>query len=134
MNVPLLIAGGLALFAAAVHGLAGEVLVVRPLPTEELPGTRFGGPRATKAMIRASWHIATFAFLTVGAALVLTGSVLGGEVGRAVSVVAAVASSGFAVVTLAAALALGPHALRRHLGPLALTAVAAFAWWGVLLS
>ena len=33
--------------------------------------SRFGGPRATKTMIHATWHMTTVAFLTVGFALLL---------------------------------------------------------------
>ncbi|MEA2435744.1 MAG: hypothetical protein QOF65_300, partial [Thermoleophilaceae bacterium] len=56
MNVPLVIAGSLAIVAAGVHGGAGEVLVIRKLSTETLAGSRFGGPRMTKTMIHVTWH------------------------------------------------------------------------------
>jgi hypothetical protein len=75
MNVPWVVAGSLALLAAAIHGVGGEVLVVRKLSPEVLPSSPFGGPRMTKLMIRATWHITTSAFLTVGSALLFGGSV-----------------------------------------------------------
>src|SRR6476620_11215925 len=98
MNVPLLAAGSLAIVAAAVHGVGGEVLVVRRLSPAMLPASRFGGPRMTKTMIHATWHITTIAFLTVGAALVLAGSVLHGDAARGIGLLAAGASTGFAAV------------------------------------
>jgi hypothetical protein len=85
VNAPLIAAGCLATLGAAVHGVAGEVLVVRKLSPSMLPSSRFGGPRATMAMIHASWHLTTVAFLTVGAALLLSGSVLHGDTARAMA-------------------------------------------------
>ena len=134
MNVPLIVAGSLAIVGAAIHGVAGEVLVVRRLSPAMLPPTPFGGPRTTKTMIHATWHMTTIAFLTVGFALVLSGSVLHGDAARGIGLVAAAAFTGFAAV--AVALGAGykqfPRALFRHPGPLVLTATAALAWWGAL--
>jgi hypothetical protein len=133
-TVPLIIAGSLAVAGAAIHGVGGEVLVVRKLSPEMLPSSSFGGPRTTMAMIRASWHITTIAFLTVGSALLLSGSVLDGDASRGIALVAAAASTGFAavVVGLAIADAGSPRFLFRHPGPVLLTLVAALAWWGAL--
>jgi hypothetical protein len=134
MNLPLIVAGSLALVAAAVHGVGGEVLVVRKLSVGTLPSTRFGGARMTKAMIHVSWHIATIAFLTAGIALLLSGSVLDGDAAQAVSIVTAGASTGFAAITigLGAAYNRSARALLHHPGPVALAAIAALAWWGSL--
>lgn len=131
MNVPLLVAGSLAFIGAAVHGVGGEILVVRRLSPRALPSTRFGGPAATKAMIRGTWHMTTIAFLTVGSALVLSGSVLHGDTARGIAVVAAGAATGFAALAVGSALARAPRALLRHPGPPLLTAVAVLAWWGI---
>ena len=90
MNVPLLVAGSLALLGAAIHGGGGEILVVRKLSPGGLPSTPFGGPGMTKTMLRASWHMTTVAFVTVGCALVLSASVLRGDTARAIGLVAAV--------------------------------------------
>ena len=134
MNVQLFAAGFLAVLAAAIHGGAGEVLVVRRLSTETLAGTAFGGPRMTQAMIHVTWHLTTIAFLAVGIALLLSGSLLQGDAARAVGLVAASMSTGFAAV----ALGLGAtdtrtaRSLLRHPGPVALAVVAALAWWGAL--
>ena len=133
MNVPLTIAGSLGILAAAVHGVGGEVLVVRKLSTEVLPSSPFGGPRMTKTMIHVTWHMTTIAFLTVGSALLLSGSVLHGDTARGIALVAAGASTGFAAV----AMGLGtytqsPRALLRHPGPAVLALTAALAWWGAL--
>ena len=134
MNVPLIAAGCLAILAAAIHGVGGEVLVVRKLSLGTLPPTRFGGPRMTKAMIHVTWHVTTVAFLTVGSALLLSGSVLDGDTARAIGLAAAAASTGFAVVAvgIGAAYMRSPRGLLRHLGPVVLAATAALSWLGAL--
>ena len=132
MNVPLIVAGSLAILGAAVHGVGGEVLVVRKLSPEMLPSSRFGGPRLTKTMIHVTWHITTIAFLTVGTALLLSGSVLHGGTARGIGLVAAGASTGFAAVVVGLGGAYSPRSLFRHPGPAVLTATAALAWWGAL--
>ncbi len=128
MNVPLIVAGSLAILGAAVHGVGGEVLVVRKLSLDMLPSSRFGGPQAT--MIHVTWHMTTIAFLTIGAALLLSGSVLHSDAARALGLVGASASTGFAA--LAVGMADSPRSLFRHPGPAVLTATAALAWWGAL--
>lgn len=133
MNVPLLVAGAVALLAAAVHGVGGEALVVRRLSPERLPSSPFGGPGMTKLMIRATWHITTFAFVTVGIAFLLAGSVLEGELARGITLVAAGASSGFAALALGGALIHSPRVLLRHPGPVGLTTIALLAWWGLAI-
>jgi hypothetical protein len=130
MNAPLIAAGSLAMLGAAVHGVGGEVLVVRKLSPAMLPTSRFGGPRTTKTLIHATWHMTTVGFVTVGSALLLAGSVLDGDTARAMGLLAAGASTGFAAV--AVGLAASPRSLFRHPGPAVLTATAALAWWGAL--
>ena len=134
MNVPLIVAGSLAILGAAVHGVGGEVLVVRKLSPGMLPSSRFGGPAATKTMIHVTWHMTTIAYLTVGSALLLAGSALDGDRAQAIGLLAAAASTGFAAlaVGLGAAYTQSPRSLFRHPGPAVLTATAALAWWGVL--
>ena len=134
MNVPLVVAGSLAILGAAIHGVGGEVLVVKELSPGMLPSSRFGGPRTTKTMIHVTWHMTTIALLTVGSALLLSGSVLHGDTARGIGLVAAGASTGFAAVAvgLGAAYAQSPRFLLRHPGPAVLTATAALAWWGAL--
>jgi hypothetical protein len=134
VNAALILSGSLAIVAAAIHGVGGEVLVLRKLWQGTLPSTRFGGQRMTKAMIHVSWHIATVAFLTVGAALLLSGSVLDGDAAEGIGLVAAGTASGFAAVALglAAAHTRLPRSLLSHPGPAVLTAIAALAWWGAL--
>ena len=134
MNLPLVAAGSLAILGAAVHGVGGELLVVRKLAAGALPPSRFGGPRMTLAMIHASWHLTTIAFLTVGAALLVSGVALDGDARRAVALLAAGATTGFAalVVGLGAAYMRSPRSLLGHPGPLVLTTTAALAWWGAL--
>jgi hypothetical protein len=130
MNVALIAAGSLAVLGAAVHGVAGEVLVVRKLAPAMLPPSRFGGPKLTRTMIHATWHMTTIAFLTVGSALLLAGSVLHDEAAQAIALLAAGASTGFAA--LAVGMGTSPRSLFRHPAPVLLTATAALAWWGAL--
>jgi hypothetical protein len=134
VSAPLIVAGSIAILGAAIHGVAGELLVVRKLSPGTLPSSRFGGPEMTKAMIHVTWHMTTIAFLTVGAALLLAGSVLHGDTARALGLLAAGASTGFAVlaVGLGGAYRQFPRALLRHPAPVVLTATAALAWWGAL--
>src|SRR4051794_7750788 len=133
MNAPLIAAGVLGITAASIHGAAGEVLVVRKLSPRVLPPTRFGGPRMTMSMIHVSWHIATVAFLAVGASLLVAGLFLDGDAARAVAFTAAAASTGFAVVVLAlGAGTQSPRSVLVHPGPVVLTAIPLLAWWGAL--
>jgi hypothetical protein len=133
-DVPLIVAGCLAVTGAAVHGVGGEVLVVRRLSPEVLPSSPFGGTRMTRAMIHVTWHITTVAFLAFGVALLLSGTALDGDAAQAMARLAAGACTGFAAlaVVLGAAETRSPRALLRHPGPVLLTAVAALAWWGAL--
>ena len=134
MNAPLIVAGSLAVFGAALHGVGGEALVMRRLSPGTLPSSRFGGPRTTKTMLHASWHMTTVGFLTVGCALLVAGSALHGDTARGMAIVAAGAATGFAAVTvgMGAAYSRSPRFLLRHPGPALLTATAALAWWGAL--
>ena len=134
VNVPLIVAGSLAILGAAIHGVGGEVLVVRKLSPAMLPSTRFGGPGMTKTMIHVTWHMTTIAFLTVGSALLLSGSVLHGDTAQGFGLLAAGASTGFAAlaVGMGAAYTHSPRSLFLHPGPVVLTATAALALWGAL--
>jgi hypothetical protein len=130
----LIVAGSLAVLGAAVHGVAGELLVVRRLSPAVLPGSRFGGPRTTQTMIHVTWHMTTIAFLTVGCALLLAGTVLDGDTARGFGLLGAGASTGFAALAVGLGLALGasPRTMLRHPGPALLTVTALLAWWGAL--
>src|SRR3954467_5602449 len=98
MNAPLIAAGSLALIGAAVHGVGGEVLVVRKLAPAMLPPSRFGGPRGTQTMLHATWHMTTVAFLIVGVALIVAGSALHGDTAHAIALLPAGAFTGFAAL------------------------------------
>jgi hypothetical protein len=134
VNVPLIVAGSLAILGATIHGVGGEVLVVRKLSPAMLPSSRFGGPRTTRLMIHVTWHMTTIAFLTVGSALLLSGSVLHGDTARGFGLLAAGASTAFAAlaVGLGAANTRPPRSLFRHPAPAVLTATAVLAWWGAI--
>jgi hypothetical protein len=134
VNAPLILAGSLAILGAGVHGLGGELLVVRKLSAAMLPPSRFGGPSATMRMIHVTWHMTTIAFLTVGCALLVAGSALHGDTRRALGLLAAGASTGFAALAVGmGASAPGfPRALLRHPAPAMLTATAVLAWIGAL--
>jgi hypothetical protein len=133
VNVALIVAGSLAILGAALHGVGGELLV-RKLSPGTLPSSRFGGPRTTKTMIHVTWHLTTIGFLSVGSALLLSGSVLHGDSARGIALVAAGASTAFAALALGLGVAHthSPRSMFRHPGPAALTATAALAWWGAL--
>jgi hypothetical protein len=133
MNVLLALAGALAILGAAIHGRAGEV-VVRRLSLAALPSSRLGGPETTKLMIHITWHLTTIAFLTVGVALLLSGTVLDGDSAQALALVAAGASTAFAAVMLGLGFAYtkSARALLRHPGPTIFAAIAVLAWWGAL--
>jgi hypothetical protein len=133
VNVPLIVAGSLAILGAAIHGVGGEVLVVRRLSPGMLPPTPFGGPRATKSMIHVTWHMTTIALLTAGSALLVSGSVLHGDAARGIGIVAAGAFTGFAALAVGLGGATrSPRSLLHHSGPVVLTVTAALAWWGAL--
>ena len=132
MNVPLFLAGLLAVVGAGIHGLGGERWVLRKLWHEPLPPTRLGGPRMTKAMVHVSWHLATFAFLAAGIGMVVTASVLDGDAAEALGIFTAATFTGFAAIALGVGGAGNPRAVLRHGGPLVLSAAAALAWWGAL--
>jgi hypothetical protein len=134
VNAQLIVAGSLGVLAAAVHGIGGEVLVVRRLSPGMLAASPFGGARMTKTMIHVTWHLTTIAFLSVGVALLLSGAVLEGDTARGVALLAAGTSAGFAAVVLGLGVAemKSPRLLLRHPGPVVLTATAALALWGAL--
>ena len=73
MNIPLVIAGGIALVTALIHGIVGDVALVRKIKVEALPSTPFGGPAGSKALIRASWHLLTLVFAILAIALFASG-------------------------------------------------------------
>jgi hypothetical protein len=134
VNAPLIVAGSLAILGAALHGVGGELFVVRRLSPRTLPSSRFGGPGTTKSMIHVTWHLTTVAFLSVGSALLLSGSALHGDTARGIALFAAGASTALAAlaVGVGASYAQSPRSLFRHPGPAVLTATAVLAWWGAL--
>jgi hypothetical protein len=134
MNAALIVAGCIGLLAAGIHGVAGELLVVRKLSLDRLAASPFGGPRTTRAMIHVTWHVTTFAFLACGVGLLVAGTALEGDARRATGILAAGAFTGFAAVALVLGLAntRSPRGLVRHPGPIALAAVAVLGWVGAL--
>jgi hypothetical protein len=134
MDALLIVAGCLALFAAAVHGAGGEVLVVRKLSAEMLPSTRFGGERMTRNMIHVTWHMTTIGFLTVAASLLAAGTVLDGDEARGVALVGAAAATGFAALAVGMSMAEAKslRALLSHPAPVLLSSIAVLAWLGAL--
>jgi hypothetical protein len=133
LNVPLIIAGSLAVASAAIHGVRGEALLRRVSP-EMLPPEGPGGRRQTKMEIHINWQLVTTTFLALGVGLLLSGSVLDGDSARALALFAAGTLTGFAVLAagLVAAYVRSPRSVLLHGAPALLTAVAALAWWGAL--
>jgi hypothetical protein len=91
-----------------------------------------------ESRFHVTWHVTTIAFLIVGSALVLSGSVLHGDTARGFGLLAASASTGFAAlaVGLGVSYTQSPRSTFRslflHPGPAMLTVTAALAWWGAL--
>jgi hypothetical protein len=131
VNAPLLVAGVLALVGATVHGLGGQLLVVRRLSSRALPPSPFGGPSMTKTMIQVTWHMTTIAFTSAGIAEIYAAVVSDGA-SRGVELLAAATVTAFAALAIGAGLRRGPTALLRHPGPLVLATTAGLAWWGAL--
>jgi len=92
---------------------------VRNLSPDVLPSSAFGGPRTTKPMIHVTWHLITIAFLAVGSALLLSGSVLHGDSARGIGMFAAGATTGFAAIAtgLTAAYTKSPYPWSATLAP-----------------
>jgi hypothetical protein len=138
VNVPFLVAGAMALVGAGVHGVAGEMMIVRRLRSETLPSSLFGDGSATMVMIRVTWHLTTVSFFALGTALVACGALGSGPASRAVGLFAAGSYSAFAVLAIGTLLRHGPRALLRHgprglLGhpaPALFVTVATLAWLG----
>jgi hypothetical protein len=88
----------------------------------------------TMAMIHVTWHMTTIAFLSVGIALLVSGSILDGDAAEAVALAGAGAATGFAALALGlgGAYMRSPRSLFRHPGPVVLTVTAVLAWWGAL--
>jgi hypothetical protein len=126
-----LVAGALALLGAAVHGGGGEVLILRKLFSAELPSSPFGGPAATRVMIRFTWHAMTLTFAAFGSALATCGFLGPGDACRGVGLVTASLFTGFVALTVLVVLQ-RPRMLFAHPGPVMFLTVAALAWWGTV--
>ena len=133
MEILLFLAGLLALLAAGVHGIGGQVLVLRKLFQGALPSTWFGGPAMTKSMVYVTWHITTFAFFAAGVGMVVSAAALEGDAADAVAISSAVAFTGFAAIATGLGAAKHPpRAMLQHPGPIVLAATAALAWLGAV--
>ncbi len=130
MNVPFAVAGALAITAAAIHGIAGERLVVTKLSLEGLPSTQFGSPRFTKLMIRATWHITTIAFVVTGSALAACVPNGSSQACEGIGRMSAIAYASFAALTIGLAVPHVRRTVRRHPAPLIFVAIAVLSWWG----
>jgi hypothetical protein len=120
-------AAGLLVMGALIHGGVGERLIVSRIPQESLPGTVFGGPGASKLMIRVTWHMVTLAFAAMATALALCAWGSAASPCTGVGRLVAGCFVGF--------LALGGarrdfRVLARHPGPLLFATVAVLAWFG----
>jgi hypothetical protein len=133
VNIPLLLAGVLSFAGAAIHGIGGDMLV-RRIDLAGMPRTRFGGPNASKFLIRVSWHLLTASFVVLGAAMFVCGLDDAHDACRRTGIVGASAFSAYAVITIASGLrTVGPRSLFRHPAPSAFVAIAVLAWWGAAL-
>ena len=130
MNIAFVVAGILALTAAAIHGGLGEKIVVTKLRRETLPTSKFGGSSMTLLMIRVTWHITTLAFFVLGSALVVCSP---GDPSAACQGIGRLSSIAFASFFLLAGAIAFPNirrTVRRHPAPIVFLAVAVLSWVG----
>lgn len=85
-------------------------------------------------MIQVAWHMATIGLVTVAVMALLAGTVLEGDTAQGFGLVAAAASTGFAVVALGlmAVYREKPSLLVRHPGPPLLIAIPTLMWLGAV--
>ena len=70
MDVGLGIAGLASVLLAAGHETVGLVAVLPTLTEKRLPGTMFGPPSMTVAVLRVTWHLVTVFVLALGGVLI----------------------------------------------------------------
>ena len=124
------IAGILALAAAAVHGGLGERIVVMRLRKDTLPRTQFGGEGASLAMIRVSWHIVTMSFAATGAALLACAGSSAAACDGIGKLVAVLFGGYFVVAGVVAIRRQTKTLIARHPAPLIFAAIAVLSWLG----
>jgi hypothetical protein len=71
MDVALAIAGLICVALALGHATLGLVWVLPSLAAQRLPGTPFGSPSTTEAMLRVTWHIVTVFAVSLGTLLMV---------------------------------------------------------------
>ena len=130
MNWPLAIAGVMSLGAAAFHGIAGDLLLLRPLRREALPSSFLGGPESSRRMMRASWHLVTLTFAASGLALLFAGMRSASVYAPGMVRLLGLLYSTFALLVLAGAVLPPRPLLFRHPAPLGLSAIAVLIWVG----
>lgn len=70
MDIGLGIAGLSSVLLAVGHEAVGLAAVLPTLTEQRLPGTMFGPPSMTVAVVRVTWHLVTVFVLAVGAVLI----------------------------------------------------------------
>lgn len=80
MNTAFLLAGGLSLLTAAMHGLGGELTIWRKVNAAAFPTMPNGDGAQAKAEARMTWHAITAYFAVTGGLLLL---MAGGQVASA---------------------------------------------------
>lgn len=129
MNGPLMVAGGLALLAAAIHGIAGDLLL-RKIARDALPANAVGGPETSRTMVRVSWHLVTLTFGLSGLALLYVGLDTTTRAAPSLLAFLGVLYACFALFVVAGGIA-QRRLLFRHPAPLGLSAIAVLIWWGM---
>lgn len=133
MNIPLVIAGGMALVTASIHGIVGDAVLVRKIKIEALPTTPFGGPAQSKALIRVSWHLLTLTFVILAVALFVSGIWDTSDFAPGVAYLAGAMYTGFAVTTVGVTLVRsGARGLVAHPAQFVFVTVCAMIWWGAI--
>lgn len=130
MNAAYVAAASVAVLAAAIHGIAGERLVLRRLRVQTLHATRYGGPRATLNLLRGSWHLVTATFFMTAVGLAVCAGAEPDGACRGVGLLTAATYGAFFLGVLVRAVRGRPSILVRHPGPAAFALVAGFSWLG----
>ena len=129
MSWQLVLAGTLALFGAAVHGVLGD-RIVRRIADDALPRNRFRGI-STKFLIRVTWHITTIAFFVPGIGLLWVGVQPEAAAATGVAYVAAAAFLSWSVLAFVAGFKHGGlQVFRSHPAPAIFLLTAGLSAWG----
>jgi len=123
MNNYLLACAGLISLSGALHSGLGEYLILTRLQPEHLPTTPFGGPRMSLQLLRGTWHLLSFVWIGLAAALLIfAGDARAVGIAQTVAVLFSLMGLGMVVNN--------PKMALRHPAPILFLSVAVTAWLG----